>query len=297
MTGKTYRGKSTHSKKRLVIGATINPSQTQLQIQTFAKKNPAAKVEAVKDIAKAVVDRNKPTHIGVVVDPRTQYNNSYSLAADLRPLLPHIWQVGQDSTPGNEVKATVETRTGNKVHLQHINFRGIITIPPIDSPTSSDRSLLACRLLVFSCDKYKTHTALTNNWAAGDMLRQQLLRQGASAKEFDGTLERIWLPVNSSLFTTHVDRRFYIARGQQIINGAGAERVMSYFPSGCSYKAFNYGVKCKNKVMHYANPTDSKPSNYSPCAYLMYAYVNGAAASAAAVPFMQFTATTKFKDE
>lgn len=291
------KGGSAHGKKLILYKPQPHTAASKVQA-AFRSHSAQKKVAAVKLIANTQINRKNETHIKVLDEPRTPYNNEPSVAADLRPVLAHIYQQGQDGpTPGTKQPANIESREGSKVHLQSIHIKGVVTVPTDDSPTSNDRSLLAMRLICFSSDKFKSHTAMTENWATGDGIRSIFMKNGSSAVPFDGTLKTIWLPVNTNSFTVHEDRQFYMDRGNIITSGVVSVNTSVYFPSACSYKPFSMSLKVHNKVLHFGQPTDSKPVNYGPSLILLFAYVNGAAASQATVPYMQFQATTKWKDE
>lgn len=282
-------------RSALVIRARRPGAASRIQA-AFRGRSSYRKVQAVKKIAAKVVDSKNQTHHKVLTEPRTAYNNSASVVGDLRPVLPGIIQAGQLLPDGTKMKNNIESREGNKLHLQSIRIQGIVTIPSNDLPDSNDRAMLACRLLCFSCDKFKTHEALSNEWDSGENLRESLLRQGASAVGFDGTLAGLWLPLNTEMFTTHYDRTFYLARGQVVTLTAGTEgRGAAYMPA--SYRSFKINLKVKNKLLTYSNPDNTFPTNYAPSLILMFAYVNGAGASASTVPFMQFNSTARWKDE
>lgn len=290
-------GKTPQGKKLALY--TPKPHTAASKVQAaFRSRSAAKKVAAVKTIANKQINRKKETHIKVLDEPRTAYNNIASVTADLRPVLPHIYQEGQDAaTPGTKQSGDIESREGSKVHLRSLHIKGIVTVPTDDSPTSNDRALLALRLLCLSSDKYKTFSAFQGNWQNGDGLRNVLLKKGSSSIPFDGTLGTLWLPVNTNAFTVHEDRTFYIDRGNIINSGVVSVNTSAYFPSALSYKPFSLSLRVKNKALHYGAPTASQPVNYGPGVILMYAYVNGAAAAASTVPFMQFQTTTKWKDE
>ena len=264
----------------------------------FRSKSAYRKVKAVKKIASKVIDLKKETHHKVLLDPRTQYNNAPNDANDLRPVLPSIIQGGQTITTGNNrMTSNIESREGNKVHLQSIRIKGLITIPSDDLPESDDRGLVCCRLLAFSCDKYKTYESMKANWVAGDQLKNSLLRRGAHSIAYDGTMSGIWLPVNTELFTIHYDKTFYLNRGQRQQIGSSVNDGIGAYHMPNVYRAFSINLRVKKKLLTYKDPESVQPTNYGPAVILMFAYCNGAASSSAAVPFMQFNSTARWKDE
>lgn len=267
-------------------------------LAAFRSRSAYAKVSAVKTIAARVINNKKETHTKWLLDPRTQYNNQPNDANDLRPVLPAIVQGGQTITGGNNrMPSTIESREGNKLHLQSIRIKGLVSIPSDDLPESDDRGLICCRLLVFSCDKYRTYESMKANWAAGDNLKASLLRQGASSVAFDGTMAGIWLPVNSELFTTHSDKTFYLNRGQRMQIGSSVNDGIGAFHMPNVFRAFSVNLKVKNKVLTYKDPESVQPTNYGPALVLMFAYCNGASPSVSAVPYMQFNSNARWKDE
>lgn len=267
-------------------------------VAAFRSRSAYRKVKAVKTIAARVIDSKKETHSKLLLDPRTQYNNQPNDANDLRPLLPAIVQGGQTITSGNNrMPSNIESREGNKLHLQSIRVKGLISIPSDDLPESDDRGLICCRLLAFSCDKYKTYESMKANWTSGDQVKNSLLRQGAHSVAFDGTMAGIWLPVNSELFTTHYDKLFYLNRGQRMQIGSSINDGIGAFHMPNVYRAFSVNLRVKNKLLTYKDPESVQPTNYGPALVLMFAYCNGAAPSSSAVPYMQFNSAARWKDE
>ncbi len=273
------------------------PSNTVI-IAPKAKRQPIKTEKQVRNIAKSEVNRGKETHQKIYQLVRTQYNNTTSVSGDLARVLTSIYQAGQENNPPStdEQANDISSREGSKVHLQSITIRGLITIPGADSFTDSDRACIACRLVCFTCDKFPTYDSLQNEWAAGDNVKQHFLKDGADTLEFNGALARLWMPINKELFTVHADKRFILNRGQVITATAGSEGIGAT-TMHTVYKNINLNIKCKNKLLKYAEPTHYYPTNFGPSVYLMFAYTNGAPGSAAAVPFMQYNSTAKWKDE
>lgn len=266
---------------------------------TSARRSSAARASKVATSRKRVVktvrreiNRMKETGVKVIEEPRTQYNNAASVGADLRPLLSSIVQAGQSISPLAEQPNNIESREGKSVVLRALTVRGLVSIPPIDSASSADRAHILCRLVCFSSKRYPTYDEMTVNWAGGTQQRRIFLRSGATVEAFVGAMRQMWLPVNREAFTVHYDKSFYMARGMNIPYGTGDGAA--HMP--VTYKPFGFSMKVRNKVLKYQQETDGQPSNFGPCLYLMWSYCNGAPGSAAAVPYMQYNAMTRWKD-
>ena len=268
-------------------------------VKSSIHKRRNVKVKAGKNLKQAIkseIVKYQNSGIKQYNDARTQYNNSASVVADLRQILPAIFQVGQTVSPGVLQKDDVESREGNKIRLTSIRVQGLIAIPSNDQPESADRGLIYCRLLCISCKKYSNLQAFRNEWDTGENIRNVLLKYGSSPVAFNGTMEHMYLPINSEMFTSHYDRKFYLNRGQRIQIGSSLNDGIGGLHMPNVYKPFSFSLKVHDKQLLYSNPADSQPSNFGPAVILLYSYANGAAASVAAVPFMNFTTTTRWKE-
>lgn len=265
----------------------------------FRSKNANRKIKAVEKIAKKVSRNQSQSGIKVLLEPRTQYNNASSTFADLRPVVPSVQQAAIGTGPGAVKSDTIDARNGDSIRLTSLKVKGVITIPCYDSNQSEDRSLIACRLVCFSCKRYPCYRDMQDNWNTGEQLQRVFLREGAEPLGFDGSLARLWLPINSEVFTSHYDKTFYLNRGYldktSFSDLTGSSASAAHMPN--VYKPFNIRLKCKNKVLKYSTPTRTDPSNYGPQVYLMYAFVDGASPSVAAVPFMQYNSQMTWKED
>jgi len=250
--------------------------------------------KALKEFTDSRIDANAQPHLVNYHEPRTQYNNKPDATGDVRPILPGTIQVGTTLTGGGKQTATVESRSGNQIEVTGLRVRGLIAIPPEDSSLEPDRALLYCRLICFSCKRFKTHQSIVDDWLTGVNLHNKLLMDGATAKPWEGTLSDMYLPLNTQLFTRHYEKRFFLARGVVQTLSAGSDgRGATHVPA--LHRSFAFSLKVKNKKLLYVDPVNSYPANFGPAMILIWAYANGAPATAAAVPFMSYISTLTWK--
>lgn len=178
--------------------------------------------------------------------------------ADLMDLMPDIAQ-GDNR----------EQRLGSKIKLAAINLKFHFHIPPADAFTNANSSVV-CRLLVMSPKLISKFSTLQSNWAAGENLRRQYLRDGAAATAFQGDLKSIKFPVNTALFTTHHDRTWVLRRG--LLRSGGANGL-THVPD--VQKHIRLSLKVKSKYCRFSGETTNQCDNYCPFAILLCAPLNG----------------------
>lgn len=259
------------------------------------KNSSSLTTDDVKKIARGEIDKEQDTHYQILTQSRFANNNDPNpAAADLRKVLPDVVQAAQTAGPGSVFPDTIATREGDKIRLKTLNIKGYVNIPPDDTAQSADRAQIWCRLVIFSDKKFPLYETLQDQWASLENRSRIFLKEGANPVNFDGSLQRIMLPVNRAAFTVHHEEEWIMSRGQAQTYGATLGGATT-FP-GVTHK-LNIKLKVKNKELHYATPTRSTASNYGPNAYLMFAYLTGAPGSSVSVPYMQFNSTISFKDD
>lgn len=162
-----------------------------------------------------------------------------------------------------------EQRLGSKIQLTSVNMKFYFHIPPSTSSTAASSSY-SCRLLVLTPRLIQKYTTLQSNWAAGEQLGRQYLRDGEDVKSFYGDLNSLRFPVNSSMFITHHDKRFTLNRGQTVGTAANGLAVM---PD--AIKHLNLNLKVKSKQLRFAGDSATEAENEAYFAILLIAPNNG----------------------
>lgn len=187
---------------------------------------------------------------------------------DLMDIMPDIAQAGNT---GQE-QSSRERRLGSKIKLSLLKTNYMFHIPPGTS-ADPDYSSVMCRLLILSSKTIKKFSLLKQEWATGTQsLGRRYLRDGDQESWFQGDLNSLRFPVNTSLFTTHHDKRFILNRGlpQPAAVGPGTGRVV---PD--AIRTLHFNMKVKNKYIRFPETTGSENEDYAPFAILLYAPTNG----------------------
>lgn len=164
-----------------------------------------------------------------------------------------------------------EQRLGSKIQLTQVNAKFYFHIPPSTSSTAANSSF-TCRLLILSPRLINKYSTLQSNWAAGEMLNRQYLRDGEDVKSFYGDLNSIRYKINSSMFVTHADKTFTLNRGQLMGDTTtGAAQMPD------SIRHFNINLKVKTKQLRYSGDTAVAAENEAYFGLLLLAPNNGAA--------------------
>lgn len=233
--------------------------------------------DEVKQIAKRLDDKGKQVCEKLYQTPGTNATgSSYSnydfpgipaQGADLMDIMPNIDQAG---TSGQE-QASRERRLGSKIKLTALKTNFMFHIPPATA-SSNDTASVQCRLLILSSKTIKKFSLLQSEWQGTQGLGRRYLKDGDQETWFQGDLNSLRFPVNTSIFTTHYDKRFILNRGlpQPAQVGTGTGRVV---PDAIRTLKFN--LKVKSKYLRFPEPSISENEDYAPFALLIYAPTNG----------------------
>lgn len=188
-------------------------------------------------------------------------------------------------------------REGAEVTLRSMVCRGMITIPADDTPYfgNSDRADIMFRLCCLSCKKYQNIATIQDNWLAGDLLFQKLLKPAQIANAPTGTNLDMWKPINRQVFTVHYDKVFNLKRGVCLpaAQVPPSDQGLAHMPA--INRPFRIRLKVKNKKLYFNESTDQDPSNFAPFIVGWWSYTNGASPSTSAVPFVEHFTQTYFK--
>lgn len=260
-------------------------------VQRRRKKVATSRLKLARPVRRLVdrrINRHLETKMVSYHGRRTQIDNQPDVAARCWRLVPPISQ--------GDTRAT---RTGSKIRLQNLRVDGYVQIPSYDASTSNDRSSIMLRMICLTPKGYRFTPDVISTWPGPGNLYTQLFRTEAIATAPQGTWLDMHAEVNRDMFTVHADKRMLFSRGD-LFNVPGAEGA-AWRPD--MTRRFSFRVKCKNKIGHFAqvdepgfsgDPTEMQ--NFSPVLIAMWCYTNGAAPSAAAMPFVEYLTKMTFKD-
>jgi len=263
-------------------------------VQRRRKKHSVARLKLNPTVAKLVdrrINRDNESHSNGYWWRRIQWTNKISDDPNNRivTIIPDV-----------ETGDTRINRLGAQIKLTQLYIKGKIDIPADDNPPevpplepNGDRALIYVRLMVLSCKKFRQIQEVRSNWNTGQNLNGQFFKTGDAGQAPSGQYIDMLRHINSDAFTTHYDRVYKM------------ERNFGYFPdptstSGAapqrpSSKDFYIKLKVKNKILKYEDHTVVQPDNYQPFVCYLFAYGNGAAPSASAVPYIEYQSTMSFK--
>lgn len=260
-------------------------------VQRRRKAVATSRLKLAKPV-RALVDRRIDRQIETKCQPyhfrRTQWDNLPDVQARCCQILANIGQ-------GDERN----DRHGSKIKLTSLSLKGYIQIPSYESPGSEDRSNIMFRLCVLSAKSEHFFPDVLANWAGPGNFFSQLMKPASEATPVFGDNSDMWKDINRDLFTVHYDKVFDFSRGDA--NGQNISPVQTNWRPD-KIKFFNVKLKCKNKVLRFADATDPgtndgiNPSNYAPFLVGWWSYINGAAPSNTPVPYIEYYAKSYFKD-
>lgn len=253
-----YKKKTTTSKKCVTRRkTTITPSKK------FAKM-------VNKVISKKAESKQVSYNLGL-----TSFNGGVNSAGDVLRIVPSL---SQGVSEGD--------RIGDTVSAQKIDVRGhffISVVPTVSnsggsfSPAIPANARLMIRAFICSVKKYGNYDDVVAN-SGGWM--SNFLKNGSSSQALNGTIESMYLPVNTDVITVHKEIKKYIT--VPVISSAftpvspTAYALAASFSPTDSVKFFNASLKCK-KTFKY-DDTNFSPQNYAPFMVISYAHLDGSAA-------------------
>lgn len=224
----------------------------------------------------------------------TQFNSGVNSAGDVLRIVPSL---SQGVSEGD--------RIGDTVSAQKIDIRGHFYINVVPTVANSGSSFstaipanarLMIRAFICSVKKYGNYDdAVTNvgGWSAN------FLKNGSSSQGLNGSIESMYLPVNTDVITVHKEIKKYIT--VPVISSAFTPVSPTTFALAASFsptdsvKFFNHTLKCK-KILKY-DDTNFSSQNYAPFMVVSYAHLDGSAADVlTTVIGATYVSTLSFED-
>jgi len=231
------------------------------------------------------IEKANPTKYIFHHERRYQFSNliSNNPAVRLNAVIPDI-------APGD----LRSTRNGAQAKLLNVNIKGKIDIPADDNPPvgNEDRALIYVRLMVLSAKQNKLRSEIITDWNAE--YNDHLFKNASAPTAPTGNYVDMLSSINRESFTVHKDMVIKLQRdypfSYSVPTGDGATLQRP------AVKDFNFNIKCKNKLLKYESSASVQPTNWQPFVCCLFAYGNGAAPSAFAVPFIEYMSKVTFKE-
>lgn len=270
----------------------------QKRRRVIVRKSAAAK--AVKPskrftkMVKTILHKNAETKQNSTTLGLTTFNSGVTFSGDVLRVLPTIQQGVQESE-----------RIGDTITGQKIDIRGhfMITVTPTQSNSGGSfnnaipaNARLMIRAFICSVKKYQNYDDVISNfgnWSGN------FLKNGSSSQALDGTLQSMYLPVNTDVITVHKEIKKYIT--VPVINTAFTPVSPTTYALAAAYdptptvKFFNANIKCK-KTFKYDDSSFS-PQNYAPFMVISYAHLDGSSPDVVTTAIQAtFVSTLFFED-
>jgi hypothetical protein len=238
----------------------------------------------------SVIHKNAETKQKSYTLGTTSFNSGVNAAGDILRVLPTIDQGTGEAN-----------RIGDTVTAQNIDVRGhfFINVTPnvvgsSGNPTAIPANArLMIRAFICSVKKYSNYDDAVSNvgtWGPN------FLKNGNASQALDGSIESMYLPVNTDVITVHKEMKKYItipAINTNVSTSIGFSNTANDYSN--SVKFFNANIKCK-KVLKY-DDTSFSPQNYAPFMVISYAHLDGSNPDVlTTVISATYVSTLKFED-
>lgn len=236
-----------------------------------AAKRAAKPSKKFTKMVQKIIHKDAETKQKSYVFTTTAFNSGVNSSGDVLRLLPPIDQgVAESQRIG-------DTITGQKVDVRGHFF--INVTPNVSTLTGSlpttipANARLMIRAFLCSVKKFSNYDDAVSNVSSWS---SSFLKNGNSSQQLDGSIESMYLPVNTDVITVHKEIKRYITVPVLTSTSTGVPSNwiigQSFNPAG-SVKFFNANLKCK-KVLKY-DDTNFSPQNYAPFMVISYAHLDG----------------------
>lgn len=260
------------------IQSVVRRRQARKSIKNL-KLNPTVKMLVDRRIANQQENHQTFRHYR-----RTQWNNIPDNQLRCIQLFPPI---NQDTTRA--------TRLGSELKLTSGVTKGVISIPADDNVytplNNGDRADIMLRLFVVSAKGGVNNNFWINQYVS--QILPNFLKPADAGVPLTGTNVDMWSPVNHDLITVHYDKVFRLKRGVGYFPDATSTSGAAHMPA--INVPFTIKHKCKNKKVTFRGASANIAENFDPRLIGVWSYTNGAAASAAGVPFVEAYSTWYYK--
>lgn len=224
----------------------------------------------VKQVQK-IIHKDAETKQKSYVFGTTAFNSGVNSAGDVLRIIPPIDQGTAESQ-----------RVGDTITGQKIDVRGhffINVVPNVSTLTGSlpttipSNARLMIRAFICSVKKFSNYDDAVSNVSSWS---SSFLKNGNSSQAMDGSIESMYLPVNTDVITVHKEIKRYITVPVLTSTSAGVPSnwiIGQSIDVRGSVKFFNANIRCK-KVFKY-DDTNFSPQNFAPFMVISYAHLDG----------------------
>lgn len=237
-----------------------------------ARKYATKPTKKFTKMVKSVIHKNAETKQNSYTFALTTFNSGVSSSGDVLRVIPTIQQGVQESE-----------RIGDHITSQKLDVRGhfMITVTPTQANSGSSfntgipaNARLMIRAFICSVKKYSNYDDVISNFGSWS---SNFLKNGSTSQALDGTLQSMYLPVNTDVITVHKEIKKYIT--VPVINSAFTPTSPTTWALAATtdvrstVKFFSSSLRCK-KVLKYDDSSYS-PQNYAPFMVISYAHLDG----------------------
>lgn len=227
----------------------------------------------IRQIVKKEMHKKDETKSASYEFPITAFNSGVNSSGDACRVVPVI-QTG----------TTNGFRISDSISAQYIDIKGHIIINATPNTGTQSNSAytttippnarLMVRAFICSVKRYANYDDITTNATSW---MPDFLKKGSITVPLDGSLQSMYLPVNTDVITVHKEIKKYInipfQTGITITGSPTIYPGLTTIPVGASVKFFSYRLKC-SKILKY-DDTNFSPQNYAPIFVLSYCHLDG----------------------
>lgn len=265
----TYNKKLTNTSYRKKTKAKTRPKSAPAKISK-------AMAKAVTSIVQKETHKDQETKVAYHQQNLLTYNNAIDTTTDIRYVLPAVG-MGIDS---NE-------RIGDELRAQKLRIQGhlLMTVQGV-----INYCRVGVRLMIVQPKAYNDQISIFNNY---NVWMPALLKKGAVASAFDGSISSLYAPINRDTMTCWHDE-LIIMTVPQMVTAVGQQETAQ------SVKFIDFNINLRNKKFKYSTAfnSDLYPINgYSPMILLGYAFLDGTGPGAATnLISMAYTSSLYYED-
>lgn len=273
MTKRKYGTDTTNRKYRRIGGGTTTVPKALVPKRRRRNYRASLKLaKPFKQVLDKFLDKDKQTHWVQTDIPWTgiqgiPFLQTSGVPSGVMPLMPPIYQAGQDNASGVEQPNNLESREGSQIKLKSATCHLSLMINPTYSETL--HGVVKYKVLVLTCKKVQDYKDLMSqfwNTAASANYQNDLFMQGATPEPWDSLMQNFQNPVNTNLFTVHAEKSGRLNRG--VVYGSDG-----HMP--CAVHDLVLKLKVKTKTLKFNEPTDSQSSNFQPFLWVGYKVYEG----------------------
>lgn len=228
---------------------------------------------------KAIIHKQTESKMASLSYPLTYFNSDALSQADVIKVLPDIVQ-GTDNAQ----------RIGDDVTSQKLTLKGHFLLARI---TGAGQSRIGVRMIVCCPKRYPIYTdayGQFGNWI------NSVLMKGTTEIGLNGTIESLYLPINTNSITCYYDKVTYITQPYQLpITNATSTSDNEDLTNSCKF--FSKTITLKKKLKYDNVSPTNQPTNWSPVLLCSYVKLDGSTPDSLNTNLlMSFVSTLQYED-